>query len=150
MDPKELLNNPEQIKNLILLLQSMLPNTSDQTQETNKTSKKRKKKSVKSQDQDEIVEASSNFNTKIKTKNKRSPQPSTINKFEKMSEFSMHKDDREVDKKLAKHPPVARTRDFEPVSVVCRICGKKEDVSPALVYEGPSRYKCNNCSTQAG
>lgn len=146
MDPKELLNNPEQIKNLISLLQSMLPDTSDQT---STTSKKSKKKSVKSQDQ-ENEDSPSKFNTKIKTKNKRSPQPSTINKFEKMSEFSMHKDDREVDKKLAKHPPVARTRDFEPVSVICRICGKKEDVSPALVYEGPSRYKCNNCSTQAG
>jgi hypothetical protein len=146
MDPKELLNNPEQIKNLILLLQSMLPNTEDRTPTANKKSKK---KSIKSQDQ-EIEETPSNFNTKIKTKNKRSPQPSTVNKFEKMSEFSMHKDDREVDKKLSKHPPVARTRDFEPVSVVCRICGKKEDVSPALVYEGPSRYKCNNCSTQAG
>lgn len=146
MDPKELLNNPEQIKNLISLLQSMLPDTSDQT---STTSKKSKKKSVKSQDQ-ENEDSTSKFNTKIKTKNKRSPQPSTINKFEKMSEFSMHKDDREVDKKLAKHPPVARTRDFEPVSVICRICGKKEDVSPALVYEGPSRYKCNNCSTQAG
>jgi hypothetical protein len=146
MDPKELLNNPEQIKNLILLLQSMLPNTEDHSPTANKKSKK---KSIKSQDQ-EIEETPSNFNTKIKTKNKRSPQPSTVNKFEKMSEFSMHKDDREVDKKLSKHPPVARTRDFEPVSVVCRICGKKEDVSPALVYEGPSRYKCNNCSTQAG
>lgn len=146
MDPKELLNNPEQIKNLILLLQSMLPNTEDRTPTANKKSKK---KSIKPQDQ-EIEETPSNFNTKIKTKNKRSPQPSTVNKFEKMSEFSMHKDDREVDKKLSKHPPVARTRDFEPVSVVCRICGKKEDVSPALVYEGPSRYKCNNCSTQAG
>lgn len=146
MDPKELLNNPEQIKNLISLLQSMLPDTSDQTPTT---SKKSKKKSVKSQYQ-ENEDSTSKFNTKIKTKNKRSPQPSTINKFEKMSEFNMHKDDREVDKKLAKHPPVARTRDFEPVSVICRICGKKEDVSPALVYEGPSRYKCNNCSTQAG
>lgn len=146
MDPKELLNNPEQIKNLILLLQSMLPDTEDRTPIANKKSKK---KSIKSQDQ-EIEETPSNFNTKIKTKNKRSPQPSTVNKFEKMSEFSMHKDDREIDKKLSKHPPVARTRDFEPISVVCRICGKKEDVSPALVYEGPSRYKCNNCSTQAG
>lgn len=146
MDPKELLNNPEQIKNLILLLQSMLPDTTDPVPATKK---KRKKKSVKQQDQ-KIEDSSSSFNTKIKTKNKRSPQPSSINKFEKMNEFSMHKDDREVDKKLAKHPPVARTRDFEPVSVICRICGKKEDVSPALVYEGPSRYKCNNCSTQAG
>lgn len=146
MDPKELLNNPEQIKNLILLLQSMLPDTTDPVPVTKK---KRKKKSVKLQDQ-EIEDSSLSFNTKIKTKNKRSPQPSSINKFEKMSEFNMHKDDGEVDKKLAKHPPVARTRDFEPISVVCRICGKKEDVSPALVYEGPSRYKCNNCSTQAG
>lgn len=145
MDPKELLSNPEQIKNLISLLQSMLPN--EAPAETPSTTKRKKK--AKSETP-EIESVSSGFNTNIRTKNKRSFQPSNINKFEKMSEFSMHKDDHEVDRKLAKHPPVARTRDFEPVSVTCRICGKKENVSPSLVHEGPSRYKCNNCSTQAG
>ena len=149
MDPKELLTNPEQIKSLISLLQQMLPNEAV-NEEPMVVKKKTKKKPIKTSDTDTSEDITTNFNSKIKTKNKRSFQSSNINKFEKMSEFNMHKDDREVDKKLAKHPPVARTRDFEPVSVVCRICGKKELVSPSLVYEGPSRYKCNNCSTQAG
>jgi len=145
MDPKELLNDPNQIKNLILLLQSMLP------EEQNKTTKSKKNTKKNTTQKKHLIEDDqSNFNSKIKTKNKRSFQASNTNQFEKMSEFRMHKDDREIDKKLAKHPPVARTRDFEPVSVICRICGKKEIVSPSLVYEGPSRYKCNNCSTQAG
>jgi hypothetical protein len=145
MDPKELLNNPEQIKNLISLLQSLLPNVAA-TEEPSTTKRKKKAKS----ETQKIEPESSGFNTNIRTKNKRSFQPSNINKFEKMSEFSMHKDDHEVDKKLAKHPPVARTRDFEPISVICRVCGKTEIVNPSLVHEGQSRYKCNSCSTQAG
>jgi hypothetical protein len=149
MDPKELLNNPDQIKNLIALLQTMLPNEDAEVSQPKKRTKKKSAK-ISNTDISTNEDIGTNFNSKIKTKNKRAFQPSTINQFEKMSEFNMHKDDREVDQKLSKHPPVARTRDFEPVSVVCRICGKKEIVSPSLVYEGPSRYKCNNCSTQAG
>lgn len=143
MDPKDLLKDPEQIKNLISALQSLLPEPNQETKATSKRKKQNKKET-----QTQIDE--SFFNEKIKTKNKRPVRAPSVNKFEQMSEFRMHKDDGEVDKKLAKHPPVARTREFEPVSVVCRICGKKETVSPSLVHEGPSRYKCNNCSTQAG
>lgn len=143
MDPKDLLKDPEQIKNLISVLQSLLTESNQETKAPSKRKKENKKEI-----QTKINEPF--FNDKIKTKNKRPVKAPSINKFEQMSEFRMHKDDGEVDKKLAKHPPVARTREFEPVSVVCRICGKKETVSPSLVHEGPSRYKCNNCSTQAG
>lgn len=145
MDPKELLSNPEQIKSLISLLQALLPEESASTNKSKKTT--RKKKTTTNED---IVDNSSQFNKNIKTKNKRSINPSSANKFEIMHEFNMHKDDLEVDKKLSKQPPVARTREFEPVSVVCRICGRRETVSPSLVHEGPARYKCNNCATQAG
>lgn len=146
MDPKELLNNPEQIQNLISILQSLLPSSVEQTQEKTKSSKTKNKKLENTEENNKEEK----FTSKIKTRNRRPVESKTTNKFEKMQEFSMHKDDVAVDEKLAKHPPVARTRDFEPISVICRICGKKEIVSPSLVYEGPSRYKCNNCSTQAG
>jgi hypothetical protein len=146
VDPKDLLKDPEQIKNLISILESLLPKENEDTKAT-KSSKTKKvtKKQPDNSNQDQFF-----LNEKIKTKNKRPIKGPSFNKFEQMSEFRMHKDDYELDKKLAKHPPVARTREFDPVSVVCRICGKKEIVSPSLVYEGPSRYKCNNCSTQAG
>jgi hypothetical protein len=144
VDPKDLLNNPEQIKNLISMLQALLPTEqTDQKPDKSTRPKKISKKEIANQ---ELFQ----FNNKIKTKNKRPAKGSSVNKFEQMSEFRMHKDDSEVDKKLAQHAPVARIREFDPVSVTCRICGKKEIVSPSLVFEGPSRYKCNNCSTQAG
>jgi hypothetical protein len=145
MDPKDLLNNPEQIKNLIAVLQSLLPSDANTQKETEQN------------DQEETDEEDGRTH-KIKTKtrrrvgdNSKSGKPKkSKNKFEQMNEFNMHKDDTSIDKVLSKHPPVARMREFDPVSVVCRVCGKKEIVSPGLVFEGASRYKCNNCSTQAG
>jgi hypothetical protein len=135
MDPKEVLNNPENIKLLINLLQSLLPNDQTPEQEAKPETKSSK--------------------SKMKTKSRQrgrtqNDSEELINKFAKMPEFHMHKEDSSIDKKLSKHPPVARMREFEPVQVTCRICGKTEIVSPGLVFEGASRYKCNNCSTQAG
>lgn len=140
MDPKDLLNNPEQIKSLIGLLQTLLsqtnesetPETINQESNPNKTTKR-----------------NSNIKTKTRQRNK-TINTDSINEFEKMAEFRMHKEDAKIDQALSKHPPVARMRDFDPIDVTCRICGKKESVSPGLVFEGASRYKCNNCSTQAG
>jgi hypothetical protein len=146
MDPKELLNNPDQIKSLIGALQALLsqvdpaPATTPPKAKTGKTDKKKP------------------HTHNIKTKTRRRPgrnkasdhQDEESNKFEEMAEFAMHKEDREIDKALSKHPPVARMRDFELMDVVCRVCGGKDSVSPALVFEGAARYKCNNCSTQAG
>lgn len=146
MDPKEILNNPEQIKNLIAVLQALLPNNNPDHS---------------SNDEESETEITKHADTKphthnIKTKTRRrvgsgNNEPThSINKFDQMTEARMHKDDGKIDKLLSKHPPVARMRDFEPIDVVCRVCGKKETVSPTLVFEGASRYKCNNCSTQAG
>jgi len=134
MDLNELMKNPEQIQNLIQVLQALLP-------------KETEPKPVAPDEEDEYRPESV-----MKTKSKkRSREASGIpNKFEKMSEFSMHKDDIAIDKALSKSPPVARTRDFEMVEVSCRVCGKKETISPALLFEAPSCYKCNNCSTQSG
>jgi hypothetical protein len=125
MDLSELSKNPDQLKQLISLLQNMLP--SDDTDE------------------------SSEEPSPIKTKSSRKPkgQTQSSNKFLNMPEMNMHKEDSEIDKRLSKHPPVARSREFEPVTVKCRVCGKEETLNPSLV-ESVSRYKCNKCSSSAG
>jgi hypothetical protein len=124
MDLSELSKNPDQLKQLISLLQNMLPSDDTDTEEES---------------------------SPIKTKSSRKPKSQTqsSNKFLTMPEMNMHKEDSEIDKKLSKHPPVARGREFEPITVKCRICGKEETLSPSLV-ESPSRYKCNKCSSSAG
>jgi hypothetical protein len=83
----------------------------------------------------------SKTNTKIKK--------ASINKFEKMEEFGMCKEDTEFDKRVKKPPPSIRNRPFDFISVQCRVCGKKEKVAPSLI-ESTERYKCNKCSTGAG
>ena len=84
--------------------------------------------------------------TKVKKSTKDTDQK---NLFEKMSEFRMHKEDVEIDRKLAKHPRTERTRKFMPIVVKCRVCGREEKVSPILV-ESKERYKCNKCSRSSG
>lgn len=134
MDPKEVLNNPENVKLLINLLQSLLPDNHVNEQEPVKTQPVKKSK----------------LKTKSRQRRKSKTDEEFENKFASMPEFSMHKEDTSIDKKLCKHPPVARMREFEPVEVTCRLCGRTEVVSPGLVFEGAARYKCNNCATQAG
>lgn len=107
---------PEQIKGLISLLQELLPKETEQEEPITAPTQKKSKKS----------------------------QSKFVNKFDSMSEFRMHKEDRAVDEKLAQMPPVPRTRKFVPVSVVCRVCGRKESVNPALI-DSIERYKCNKC-----
>jgi predicted RNA-binding Zn-ribbon protein involved in translation (DUF1610 family) len=118
---------------LINLLQSLLPNQAEAVHDEEAPNKKQ---------------------SKIKSKNqqskKRTSKEDGRNKFSSMPEFTMHKEDTSIDRKLSKHPPVSRMREFDPIKVTCRICGKAEIVSPGLVLEGSARYKCNNCSTQAG
>lgn len=130
MDPKELLQNPEKIKDLIAVLQALLPNSENQVQEepTTKPKTKTKRKS---------------------TKNKDTEKSESKNKFLEMQEMYMFKDDTSVDKKLAKNPPIPRTRSFSMITVKCRVCGRSEEVNPNLVYDA-SRYKCNNCSSTQG
>lgn len=130
MDLNELMKNPEQIKNLIQVLQTLLPETQNSQAE-------------ESQEEEE-------FTAPLRTKGSRRKTKQAKNKFMDMPEKDMHKDDIAVDKKLAKFPPVARARQFELVEVKCRVCGRTETVSPSLVFEGVERYKCNNCSTSAG
>lgn len=128
MDLNELMKNPEQIKNLIQVLQTLLPENSEASEGA----------------------PEEEFSAAIKTRGGKKRPKQAKNKFVDMPEKDMHKDDIAIDKKLAKFPPVARARQFEMVDVKCRVCGKTETVSPSLVYEGVERYKCNNCSTSSG
>lgn len=78
-----------------------------------------------------------------KTKSKK------VNLFDTMTESRMHKDDVEIDKKLNKLPPTQRSRNYKPIKVKCRVCGKEESANPSLV-ESIDRYKCNKCCTSPG
>lgn len=133
MDLNELSKNPEQIKSLITLLQSLLPEKAEQEQHN-------------------VVDDQFN-NPNIKTKNikNRTKQDASSNKFLSMPERNMHKEDTAIDKVLCQAPPVARGREFTPVKVRCRVCNKEELVNPAIVYDlRENRYKCNKCSSSAG
>ena len=134
MDLNDLASNPEQIKNLIAILESLLPKDDQHTTKDTKQNQ--------------------NFvNSKIKTKNTKIKKDNheQNNKFLSMPERHMHKEDTDIDKILCQHPPVARAREFEPVKVRCRVCNKEEMIHPGLAYDlKENRYKCNRCSTSAG
>lgn len=115
-------SDPEQIRQLIEVLQNMLPK--NDTEEKNFDNSKIKTKSVKSN--------KSNINK---------------NKFLDMPEKDMHKADVKIDKKLSISPPTPRTRKFSTIEVSCRSCGKKEQISPRLIPDSKDRYKCNKCSS---
>ncbi len=124
MDLENLKNNPEQLRGLIELLSSLLPETNN--------------------NDDNHVAPSNNIKT-----NKSKAKGSNVNLFDKMSERNLHKDDVAIDQKLAKIPPTERNREFSYIELVCRCCGRKEKCNPALVLD-KNRYKCNKCSTAAG
>jgi hypothetical protein len=130
MDLNELMKNPEQIKSLIQVLQTLLPQATGANE-------------AEENEEEE-------FSSPIKTRGSKKRPKQAKNKFTDMPELNMHKEDVAIDKKLAKFPPVSRARQFEMVDVKCRVCGRTETVSPSLVFEGLERYKCNNCSTSAG
>lgn len=114
--------SPNQIKQMIELLQKMLPEEENNTKTINPNP--------------------------IKTINRRPVQ--TENKFDKMMESHMHKEDIEIDKRLRKYEPTPRVRSFDPIDVTCRVCGKKDSINPTLLSDSIDRYKCNNCSRSAG
>ena len=90
----------------------------------------------------------------IKTKRKKGtvslPNPNKVNKFDNMREKNLHKEDVEIDKVLSRYPPTNRSREFSMIDVTCRVCGRKEEINPALLYDAPNRYKCNRCSKEPG
>lgn len=133
MDLDQLGNNPEQVKQLISLLQKLLPP---------------EEKTATVTDTEQTDTADAEFKPSFKS-GRKNQYGMDRNKFLDMPEMNMHKEDTLVDKQLIKHPPVARSRGFEPVRVTCRVCGKTENVNPSLV-ESSNRYKCNRCAASAG
>lgn len=123
--------SPKQIKQMINMLSAMLPKEAEEEAE-------------------EIPEPvqQKTFRSPIKSKN-IDTKSKRVNKFEQMAEFTMHKEDIAFDKKVTKQPPVPRTRQYVPVTVKCRVCGKEQSVNPMLI-ESVDRYKCNKCSAMAG
>lgn len=87
--------------------------------------------------------------TKTERKRNTKPKKKSKNLFDTMTEASMHKEDIEIDKKLRVQPMTQRSRNYKPLKVRCRVCGKEEMLNPSLV-ESIERYKCNKCSTSAG
>lgn len=128
---------PEQIQAMIQMLQSMLPDSLQKSQ-------------IKDTDISEDENDEDEFAIKaIKTK-RRHKKEKHINKFNSMPEKNLHKEDTIIDKKLRTQPPVVRARKFDMVKVVCRVCGRREEVSPGLIQDSVDRYKCNKCCTSAG
>ena len=88
--------DPNQINQLIGLLQSMLPKVAN---------KQPKKKTT---------------NTKTSKRSKSAVDNDRENRFMSMPEMNMHKSDSIIDKKLNKFPPTPRLRDSSLIKVVCR------------------------------
>jgi len=103
-------------------------------------------------DDDSELQYEEKVATKTKGRKKRSA-PKTKekpNKFDQMSERNMHKSDTAIDKKLwGNNRPSDRGRPSEIVNARCRVCGKTETVSAALIADS-DRYKCNKCATTSG
>lgn len=129
--------SPDQIKSMIAMLQMML-NTQAASSNTSEPIED------EAEEESFSVLPTKSFRSK---KDKNKPRP---NKFNNMPEKNMHKEDIEIDQKLKVQPPVPRARPFRMAKVVCRVCGRNDEVNPSLLVEGPARYKCNQCSTSAG
>ena len=124
MDLNDIIKNPEDIKKLISALQALIPKEDNCDPEPVVSKKKTKKDIIK--------------------------KDKSTNKFLNMPERNSHKEDCKIDNLLSKSPPIERRPGVTTIDVVCRVCGKKYNINKSLLFEGISRYKCNNCSTQPG
>ena len=70
------------------------------------------------------------------------------NLFLEMSERLGHKEDSEIDKMLAVHPPTPRSRSTNTLRAECMSCGKTEEVSGDIVPQEIKRYICNGCQVR--
>lgn len=143
---KDLLNNPEQIQQMINLLQNMLEQQEDE-EEVKPAAKKRAKRTTTKKKVSKKTTTKKNTNT---TRKKQVSDDQPVNKFLSMPEASMYKEDKELAKKLYKHPPTPRRRSTQMIQAKCRICGKEERANPDLIWGGIERFKCNKCSSSAG
>lgn len=126
---------PDQIKQMILMLQSMLPSEKSTTNDTSAV--------------EENQEPEEEFVSNIKTKKMTIKKDRFKNKFNDMPEKNMHKEDTMIDQKLNIHDPTPRRKNNTLTKVQCRICGKTDTISSSLIVDH-TRYKCNNCAAGAG
>lgn len=133
----------QQLLEMMKMMQTMIENIPDDTEETVKKKSVSKKTAKK-----KVLKKKSAPKSKIQPKGVIVPDRPNL--FDEMPERNMHKSDTAIDKKLNQHPPTPRSRKFSTVSVACRICGKKESIAPSLVPEDSSRYKCNKCCSSQG
>lgn len=136
-DMSDLLKNPDQIKQMISLLSTLL------------------EASTQSQNKPEHDEENNHNNTQVvkhdqNTFNMKKTENTKENKFLSMPESSMYKEDPEIAKKLYKQPPMARNRKNQTIRARCRVCGKEEKIQSSLLYGGMERFKCNKCSATPG
>lgn len=121
---------PEQIQQMIVMLQSMLPPEEKPNAQT-------------------TVSPSDEFVSSIKTKKVSAKKNNFVNKFNNMAEKNMHKEDIEIDKRLTTNNPTPRRKTNALTEVQCRLCGKKDVVNANMLVD-KTRYKCNACAAGAG
>ena len=116
--------------------------------------KKTSRKTAKKTQQKKEENADFKFLHKIESKTEEGrgePVPTEgkrANLFDKMPEKNHHKEDVEIDKKLAIHPPSDRSRKSNLIDVRCRACNKSEAISASLVPQEIERYICNRCQVR--
>lgn len=140
INPDDLLKNPEQIKQLITLLSGLLPEEQTPDDKPKKTRKKATKRVTKK----------TTHRTANSKKATRRDADATENKFLDMPEASMFKEDPKIAKKLYQQPPMKRRPQKRKITVTCRTCGKREEISSSLLHGDADRYKCNKCCSNAG
>lgn len=139
-NPEDILKNPEQIKQLIGILSSLLPTDgADEEIDTKPKKPKTRRRSTQTK------KTTTNKTTKFKKDTSQH-----TNKFVDMPESQMFREDPGVAKKLYQQPPMKRRSRKNKINVTCRICGKREEISSGLLYGDVDRYKCNKCCSNAG
>lgn len=138
-NPEDILKDPDQIKQLISILSSLLPKEDEETKTKPRKKRVLKKKTTKTTSNRKNVAS-----TAKKATNAR------VNKFVDMPENQMFKESPKVAQKLYQQPPMKRRSKKTKIPVTCRICGKKEEISSSLLHGDVDRYKCNKCCSNAG
>lgn len=141
------------IKAMIAILSNALDNDEDDIEEVEEVVAPKKRTTKKAAKKTSKKATPKTKNNKIKTRKSPVQKSGFVNEFESMPEFHMHKEDTQIDKKLwSKLKPTKRKEKYTPVNVRCRVCGKEEDVNPAILINNnkEGRYKCNDCSSSPG
>ena len=155
MDKKEKLEDlldslsPEQIEEL----QSLLQKSSVTSRET----KKKKRRGKRRRKRREAAKAREN-----QVKKEKEPQKNSSSVEDFLVGITLTQQEREqleeaskADKAMGVHEPrdsprPQKNKTDHRVEMRCRICGKDERVSPALVPPERDRFKCNECCCRAG